>query len=116
MTFARWAMVVYGAAMIGMGVHGFVGSGSFMSLAGGGGAGALVLFFAWLSAKMSTPRVGYILATLVCLGMLGMFIPRYSESGDLYPHLAIVVLSALTAISLVGGHLMARMAKKKAAD
>jgi len=115
MTFARWAMVVYGAAMIGMGVHGFVGSGSFMSLAGGGGAGALVLFFAWLSAKMSTPRVGYILATVVCLGMLGMFIPKYSESKSVYPHLTIVVLSALTAISLVGGHLMAKVAKKKAA-
>ncbi|MCH8978243.1 MAG: TMEM14 family protein [Armatimonadetes bacterium] len=115
MTFAKWAMVVYGVAMIGMGVHGFVGSGSPMSLAGGGGAGALVLFFAWLSVKMSTPRVGYILATLVCLGMLGMFIPKYSDSREIYPHLTIVVLSALTAVCLVGGHLMARMAKKKAA-
>ena len=112
MTFAKWAMVVYGVAMIGMGIHGYVGSGSVMSLAGGGGAGALVLLFAWLSVKMSTPRVGYILATLVCLGMLGMFIPRYSESGDLYPHLAIVVLSGLTALCLVGGHVMGR---KKAA-
>ncbi len=115
MTFAMWAMVVYGVAMIGMGVHGFVGSGSVPSLAGGGGAGALVLLFAWLSVKMSTPRVGYILATLVCLGMLGMFIPKFSESEKIYPHLTIVVLSALTAVSLVGGHLMARMAKKKAA-
>lgn len=117
MTFAKWAMVIYGVAMIGMGVHGFVGSGSVPSLAGGGGAGALVLFFAWLSVKMSTPRVGYILATLVCLGMLGMFIPKYSDpdSGKIYPHLTIVVLSALTAVSLVGGHLLARMAKKKAA-
>ena len=101
--------------MIGMGAHGYVGSGSVASLAGGGGAGALVLFFAWLSAKMSTPRVGYILATLICLGMVGMFIPKFSDSREIYPHLTIVVLSALTAISLVGGHLMARMAKKKAA-
>ncbi|MCH7945814.1 MAG: hypothetical protein IIC73_07355 [Armatimonadetes bacterium] len=114
MTFAKWAMVVYGLAMIGMGVHGFVGTGSAASLAGGGGAGALVLFFAWLSGKMSTPRVGYILATLVCLGMIGMFIPKFSESEKIYPHLTIVVLSALTIVCLLGGHLMARLAKKKA--
>ena len=115
MTWVKWAMVVYGVAMIGMGIHGYVGSGSPASLAGGGGAGALVLFFAWLSVKMSTPRVGYILATLVCLGMLGMFIPKYSDSGKIYPHLTIVVLSALTAVCLVGGHLIAKLAKKKAA-
>ena len=115
MTFAKWAMVVYGVAMIGMGIHGFVGSGSPASLAGGGGAGALVLLFAWLSVKMATPRVPYILATLICLGMVGMFVPKFSESGKIYPHLTIAVLSALTAFCLVGGHVMATMAKKKAA-
>ena len=108
MTWVKWVMLVYGAAMIGMGLHGYIGSGSIQSLAGGGGAGALVLVAVVLSLKMKTPRLGYILASLVSLGMVGMFIPKFAKSGLIYPHLTIVVISAITVLSLVGGHLMAK--------
>lgn len=115
MTWVKWVMVVYGVAMIAMGVHGFIGSDSIASLAGGGGAGAIVLVAVVLSLKMATPRLGYILASLVSLGMVGMFIPKFAKSGLVYPHLAIVVISALTVLSLVGGHLMKMQEKKSVA-
>ena len=78
MTFAGWAMVVYGVAMIGMGVHGFVGSGSPASLAGGGGAGALVLFFAGVSSKLIRPRNRVLVLLLAVVLLAGTAIRVFS--------------------------------------
>ena len=108
MTWVKWVMVFYGVAMIAMGIHGYIGSGSPASLAGGGGAGALVLVAVVLSLKMATPRVGYILASVVSLGMVGMFIPKFLKSGLLYPHLTIALISLATVICLVTGHITAK--------
>lgn len=114
MTWVKWAMLVYALAMISMGVHGYVGSQSVASLAGGGGLGALVLIGLWMSLKMATPRAGYILASVVCLLAIGRFLPAYlGENGKLYPHLVIVVLSLSTIACLLGGHFAAQAAKKK---
>lgn len=115
MTWVKWVMLLYGVAMIAMGLHGYIGSGSVGSLAGGGGAGAIVLVAVVLSLKMATPRVGYILASLVSLGMVGMFAPKFANSGLVYPHLTIAVISGLTVLSLVGGHIMAKKAKNSEA-
>jgi uncharacterized membrane protein (UPF0136 family) len=111
MTTAKWAMLVYGLAMVGMGIDGYVRAGSPMSLYGGGGMGAIVLLALWMTMKMSTPRWGYILALLVALGALGMFLPKLLRGdADAYPGGATVVLSILLMLFLIGGHFAARPA------
>jgi uncharacterized membrane protein (UPF0136 family) len=114
MTTARWAMLVYGLAMIGMGIHGTVKAGEWMSLAGGGGLGLLVLVGLWMSLKMKTPRWGYILAILMGLAALGKFLPSYLKTRDPYPDLVVVVLSVLLILVLALGHFMAKSGARTA--
>ncbi len=114
MTTAKWAMLVYGLAMIGMGLDGFFRADSPQSLYGGGGMGAVVLVAYWMTMVMKSPRWGYILALLVALGGLGMFVPKLMKgTADAYPGVVIVVLSALLIVVLVGEH-VATMSKKGA--
>lgn len=116
MTWVKWAMLLYALAMIGMGVHGTVKAGEWMSLAGGGGIGFVVLIGLWLSLVRSNPRAGYILAVVVSFAAAGMFLPKYlGPNGKLYPHLVIAVLSFANIACLVGGHLAAMAAKNKEA-
>ena len=116
MTWVRWVMFSYAVAMIAMGLHGTLKAGEIMSLAGGGGIGVIVLVGLWMSLKMASPRWGYILALIVSLGAAGMFLPKFmGESGKLYPHLVIVLLSVLNVVCLLAGHLSAIAAKKKPA-
>ena len=98
-------MLVYGLAMIGMGIDGFLRAGSAMSLYGGGALGLLVLVGLLMSLKMKSPRWGYILAAVMGLAALGRFLPSYFKTNDPYPALVIVILSALLLGVLVGGHL-----------
>jgi uncharacterized membrane protein (UPF0136 family) len=111
MTTARWAMLVYGLAMIGMGLDGFIRAGSAMSLYGGGALGLLVLVGLWMSTTMKTPRWGYILAVVMGLAALGRFLPTYIKNQDPYPALVVVVLSVVLIVVLIGGH-VATMSKK----
>ncbi len=106
-------MLVYGLAMIGMGLDGFIRANSLMSLYGGGALGLLVLVGLMMSIRMKTPRWGYILAVVMGLAALGRFLPSYLKTRDAYPALVIVVLSVLLIVVLVGGHL-ASMSKKGA--
>lgn len=113
MTWVRWSMLLYALAMIGMGIHGTIKAGEWMSLAGGGGMGVVVLVGLFMSLKMPNPRAGYVLSILVAHGGIGMFLPKYlGESGKAYPHLVIVVLSVSLILCLLGGHLAATAAKK----
>jgi uncharacterized membrane protein (UPF0136 family) len=114
MTVARWAMLVYGLAMIGMGLDGYLRAGSPMSLYGGGGLGAVVLIALWMSMSMKTPRWGYILGVLMAVAALGRFLPSYLKARDPYPALVIVVLSAALVVVLIGGHFAAQHTKSGA--
>lgn len=110
MTTAKWAMLVYGLAMIGMGLDGFLRAGSPMSLVGGGAIGLLVLVGLAMSLKMQIPRWGYILAVLMALVALGRFVPSYLKTRDPYPALVAIVLSVLLIVVLARGHVGARKA------
>lgn len=112
MTWVKWVLIIYGLAMIGLGLEAYLSKDSLPSLMGGGGAGVLVLIATGLSFKW--PRVGYILALLVCLGITGRFLPKFLKDGDVFPSLVIVILSLLTAACLLAGHVMAQKAKKAA--
>jgi uncharacterized membrane protein (UPF0136 family) len=109
MTTAKWAMLAFGLAMIGMGLDGYVRAGSPESLYGGGGMGAAVLLALVLSLKMRSPRWGYILALIVALGGLGMFVPKLLKgTADAYPGGVTVALCAVLIVVLLAGHFSTR--------
>ncbi len=108
MTTAKWAMLVYGVAMIGMGLEAYIRVDSLPSLMGGGALGLLVLVGLVMALKMKKPTWGYILGVLMGLAALGRFLPAYLKKGDVYPSLVIVMLSALFLGILAGGHLAAQ--------
>lgn len=105
MNWVRWALVVYGIALIGIGAHGYFGPGaSRESLIAGGAAGLLVLLGVALSTKFF--RWGYILVALIALGMLGRFVPDALE-GHAYPAMTVVALSVLAIVVMAVGHITA---------
>lgn len=109
MTTAKWAMLVFGVAMVAMGLDGFFRANSPQSLYGGGGMGAVVLLALVMSLVMKSPRWGYILALLVAIGGLGMFVPKLMKGeADAYPGGVTVALSALLIVVLIAGHFSAR--------
>ena len=115
MTWVKWVMLIYGIGLMSMGADGYFGANepSLPSLIAGGGSGLLVLVGLVMSLKMSTPRAGYILTLVICLAIAGRFASDTFE-GQMYPATTAFVASVVTALCLVGGHLMARKAKKSA--
>lgn len=113
MTWTRWSMVVYAVAMIALGLIGTLKANEIMSLVGGGGAGALVLIFMFVSLK--NPRAGYIPALLVGLAVGAQFFMKFSKSGLVYPHLIIALLNVALIVCLLGGHILSMAAKKRQA-
>lgn len=112
MTGPKWVMLVFGLALIAMGVEAAVVKGSVISLIAAGGAGALVL--AMTAVAVKNPRVGYIVTLIVCLLLIGRFLPTYlRDSTNVYPALVTVMMSLVVAVVLVAGHVMA-MAKRRA--
>ncbi len=112
MTWAKWVLVVYALINIAMGIHGFVGAGSLPSLAGGVGAGFLLLVAVYISLKVN-PRAGYIMGMLIALLMLGRFLPAFlRDNTKVYPHLVSAILAIVVIACLLGGHLMAMKARK----
>lgn len=106
MTWVRWALVIYGIALIGIGAYGAFGPAkSMISLVASGVAGALVLVGVGLSLKYF--RWGYALAGLVALGMIGRFF-RGALEGDLYPSQVVVGISVLAIAVMAVGHFAAQ--------
>jgi hypothetical protein len=115
MTGPKWVMLVYGLALIAMGVEAAVVKGSLVSLAAAGGAGALVVMMTVVAVR--NPRVGYIVTLVVCLLLIGRFLPVYlQDSTKVYPALVTVVMSSIVALTLVGGHLLATGRKRADTD
>ena len=111
MTWPRWIATVYGVVLILIGVQSYFfpsGKPSVISLIASGLMGVAVLGLVKLSLSM--PRPGYIGILFVSLVAGGRFV---SKMGDgFYPAQFVVIISGLTACSLVAGHLLTMKAKK----
>lgn len=111
MTWVKWMLVLYGLLNIALGVTAFIRTESMISLAGGAGAGVVILIATAISFR--SPRVGYIIALLVAIGLTGRFLPSYFRTGEAYPNLVIATASIVVIVGLLAGHLLAQ--RKKAA-
>lgn len=116
MTFVKWSMVVYGLALIGMGIQAYFfphdgGKPSSVSLLAAGGSGALVLFLTWLS--FNHPRPSYIITIFVALLIAGRFLANVGKGLPFYPAIVSIVLSFALIAILLSGHLIAMSQKKK---
>jgi len=105
MNWLKASMVAWALLMIGMGTEAFIAKGSTVSLIAGGGAGALMLVCVALTG--SRPRIGYIGASVICLAIVGRFLPAYMKSGDPYPALLATVASIALFVALGLGHMLA---------
>lgn len=104
MTWLRVALVLYGLLNIILGALAY--SKSHVSLYAGAGAGLLAILAAWLSTKNSL--AGYGLGALVCVLLLGRFLPKFLKDSEIYPGGIIAGASALMLVLLIVGHFMGR--------
>lgn len=104
MTPLKWGMVAFGLFNIGLGLEAFIAKGSLVSLIAAGTAGLLML--GCVALTKNYPRVGYIAATIICLALIGNFLPKFlKDTTKVYPALVVTVASAIMASALVGSHL-----------
>ena len=93
-------LVLYGLLNIVAGIMGYAKSP--VSLYAGATAGVLVLLGVYLAR--SRPTLGYGLAALVCLLLLGRFLPVFLRERDLWPAGTMAIVSAVVLVALVAGH------------
>lgn len=102
----NWLNIVttlYGCFSIFLGIQAWLNVQSSASLIAGGLSGLIVLIGTALTSKNAT--VGYLLITLVCIGLIGRFLPAYlKDTSKTYPGLLVVVVSVLVLFSLIFGH------------
>jgi peptidoglycan/LPS O-acetylase OafA/YrhL len=119
MNFVRWSMLVYGLALIAMGVQSFFfpfdgGKPSIISLVAAGGMGVIMLLLTFFANKAVNPRFFYIGAIVVALLTSSRFVMTGLSKGiTFYPGGLTVVLS-VTLIAILGlGHLSAMKKRKE---
>jgi uncharacterized membrane protein (UPF0136 family) len=106
MTPLKWLMVAYGLMNIGLGLEAFIAKGSIISLAAGGGAGVLMLVCVYLTKDR--PRIGYIGAAVICLALIGNFLPKFlKDTTKIYPALVVTIASVIVFVALAASHMMA---------
>ena len=97
-------LVLYGLLNIVLGALAY--SKSPVSLYAGGGAGLVAIIAALISR--SNPKVGYIIGGIVCLALLGRFLPKMFSEFQLYPGFMIVASSVVTLIIVMIGLLRSK--------
>jgi uncharacterized membrane protein (UPF0136 family) len=84
------------------GILGYVNKGSTASLLAGGCAALLLAFGAWVAWQGRS--WGMILALVVCLALIGRFLPTYlKDTQNVWPALVMVAGGVLTAVLLAVG-------------
>ncbi len=102
----NWLNIIttlYGCFSIFLGVQAWLNVHSSASLIAGAVSGLIVLLGTALTSKNAT--IGYLLVTLVCIGLIGRFLPSYmKDTSKLYPALLVVIVSVFVLLSLIFGH------------
>ncbi|MBA4292652.1 hypothetical protein C0431_06735 [bacterium] len=118
MNFVRWSMLVYGLALIAMGVQSFFfphdgSKPSMISLAAAGGMGMVTLVLTYLSTKVANPRGVYIGMIFLALFASSRFVMTGITKGFVfYPGIVTIALS-LGLIAILGMGHMSAMKKRK---
>lgn len=94
-------LFVYGVFTIAMGLAGFIHGHSLPSLISGGLVGVLVLVGANLAK--TNPKVGFGMAVVLALLMLGRFMGPLMSKHQVYPAGIIVTASVVGMIAAVAG-------------
>lgn len=105
MTSLRTSLLLFGLLNVGMGIHGAI-QGSMVSLAAAGGAGLLAIVGA-LVAK-NKPSIGFGIGAVVCVALLGNFVPKLVKQFTIYPAGVAAGAAALMLFMLAYGHFASR--------
>ena len=115
----RWlntVLMLYAAIMIVIGIQAYVfpgaGTPSVISLVAGVAVGLLIL--ASVALSFTNPRPARIGAAVVCLLVLGRFMPTYVlDPSKFYPAGFIAILTFIVLGCLVAGHFMGMLARRE---
>lgn len=95
------SLVLYGVLNLVLGILGAM-KGSMVSLYAAGGAGVVAIVAALIAR--SNPKVGYVIGALVCLALLGRFVPKLMQDFQLYPGGIAAIASVAMLVLLIAGH------------
>ncbi|OGN65269.1 MAG: hypothetical protein A3E80_00110 [Chlamydiae bacterium RIFCSPHIGHO2_12_FULL_49_9] len=88
-----WSVLIYGTFVGLLGLYGYYGGGSIMSLYAGGSSGIFLAVFAL--AMFANRRYGAYGALLLTFGLTGLFAYRYSVSAAVIPAIMSVFSGAM---------------------
>jgi uncharacterized membrane protein (UPF0136 family) len=99
---AIFVTAAYAALSLLGGILGYVNKGSTVSLIAGACAAILLALGAWVAWQGRS--WGMILALVVCLGLIGRFLPVYlKDTQSIWPSLVMAACGVLTAVLLAVG-------------
>lgn len=118
MNFVRWSMLVYGLALIAMGVQSFFfphdgGKPSVISLIAAGGMGVIMLLLTLFASKAANPRFLYIGAIVVALLTSSRFVMTGLSKGVTFYPGGLTILLSFALIAILGMGHMSAMKKRK---
>lgn len=108
-----YSILLYALAMLGGGIAGFKMGHSLPSLITG--IASFVLLAAGTGIARSNPKVGYTLAAIVVLGLVGVFVKRQMEAPS-PRNIGLIGVSALMFVLLLVGHFMNQKGATSPAD
>ncbi len=106
MNWVQTVVVLFGLLNFGLGAEAMISKGSAVSLMAGGAIGILAIVGAVVSRNNSL--IGYGLAALACVAILGRFGPKFIKDQVFFPGGLLVSAAVVTLICLVAGHFMNR--------
>lgn len=114
MAWLNTVLVLYSLLSIGLGVYGYTNSNSIQSLIAGVAVGVLML--GSVALAKTHPRWGRIGAVVICLLVIGRFLPAFLKTQDWLPAGIMAFASIFVALCLIGAHLYATAQKNSASQ
>lgn len=103
---AIWSILLYALLVLGGGIAGYVKARSNPSLISGLVSG-VALLIAWY-VSLQSPIVGLAIATIIALGLLGVFAQRFRHTQKLMPAGLMAILSLIATIVFLVAWIAAR--------